>query len=124
MFLRFVGLCIQRGGHGLQAWFTLRNHVQGFGKDLAYLQYMYFSRSRRFHLVAGVEITYDMYSPILLKIECLKLEKRIDDNISYLIDAPAEYSTIPQDFKRITHPPGAPVPINKTIVSVVTMSFP
>ena len=28
---RFVGLCIQRGGHGLRAFFILRNVVDGQG---------------------------------------------------------------------------------------------
>lgn len=29
---RFVGLCIDRGGHGLKAFFVLRNVVDGLGK--------------------------------------------------------------------------------------------
>ena len=69
-------------------------------------------------VATGVEVAYDMYSPFLLKIECLKLEKRLDDNLAYLRDAPPEYSTVSQDFRRVVHPPGAPVPVNKTIVSV------
>ena len=28
----FVGICTERGGAGLRAWFILRNHVDGQGE--------------------------------------------------------------------------------------------
>ena len=65
---------------------------------------------------AGVEITYSLYHPKIQQIEVLKLEKRLDDNLAYLKDAPAEYSTIPFNFQPVILPPGAPVPINTTKV--------
>jgi len=86
----FVGICVQRIGHGLRANFTLRNVVDG----------------------EGTEIRYDLYSPMLLKIEVLKLEKRVDDELFYLRDAPVEHSTFPFDMEPVTLPPGASVPIN------------
>lgn len=30
---RFVGICIQRGGSGLRAWFILRNVIDHQGKE-------------------------------------------------------------------------------------------
>ena len=62
--------------------------------------------------MTGMEISYEMYSPRILSIEVLKLEKRLDTALPYLKDAPIEYSTIPFDMKPVPHPPGAPVPIN------------
>ena len=56
---------------------------------------------------------YEMYNPTIQEIEVLKLEKRLDDELYYLRDAPQEHSTIPFDFEAIPHPPGAPVPVNK-----------
>jgi len=93
---RFVGICIDRGGMGLRAWFILRNVVEG----------------------QGVEFMYQMYSPTVAKIEVLRLEKRMDDELYYLRDAPQEYSTIPFDMEPEILPEGSPVPINKTIVKL------
>ena len=59
---RFVGICIDRGGCGLRAWFILRNVVEG----------------------QGIEFMYWLYNPTVLKIEVLKLEKRVDDELYYL----------------------------------------
>lgn len=87
---RFVGLCIGRDKHGLRANFTLRNVIDG----------------------QGVEIVYDIYSPIIQSIEVLKLEKRLDEHLFYLRDAPLEYSTVPFNHEAVPHPSGAPVPIN------------
>lgn len=87
---RFVGICIDRGGQGLRAYFILRNIVDG----------------------QGVEIMYEMYNPTLQKIEVLKLEKRLDEQLYYLRDSPPEYSTVPFDVEKVAHPPGAPIPIN------------
>ena len=65
-----------------------------------------------FYIIAGVEIMYDMYNPTIQKIDVLKLEKRLDDELFYLRDAPQEFSTVPFNFEMIPHPPGAPVPVN------------
>jgi hypothetical protein len=43
----------------------------------------------------GVEVMYDLYNPTILKIETLKLERRLDDDLSYLIDALPEYRYYP-----------------------------
>ena len=57
---------------------------------------------------------YHMYNPTLVKIEVLRLEKRLDDELYYLRDAPHEYSTVPFDMEPEIVPEGSPVPINKT----------
>ncbi|KAK7503313.1 hypothetical protein BaRGS_00005578 [Batillaria attramentaria] len=93
---RFVGICIDRGGHGLRANFILRNYIDG----------------------QGVEILFDLYNPTLQKIEVLKLEKRLDDQLFYLRDAPPEYSTVPFDFQPVPLPRGATVPINSIKVKL------
>lgn len=87
---RFVGICILREGVGLQHRFALRNVVDH----------------------QGVEIMYDLYSPLLLKIEVLRLEKRLDEHLLYLRDALPEYSTFPFDMEPESHPDGAAVPVN------------
>jgi len=93
---RFVGLCIDRGGTGLRAWFILRNVIEG----------------------QGVEFMYHMYSPTVMKIEVLRLEKRLDDELYYLRDAPTEYSTVPFDMEPEILPEDSSVPINSTIVKL------
>ncbi|XP_021467172.2 39S ribosomal protein L19, mitochondrial [Oncorhynchus mykiss] len=91
---RFMGICIQRGGHGLGATFVLRNIIDG----------------------QGVEICYEMYSPRLQQLEVLKLEKRLDNNLMYLRDALPEYSTVNLDMKPVPHSVTGDVPVNKTRV--------
>jgi len=98
---RFVGICIQRSRHGLRANLTLRNVIDG----------------------QGAEIRYDLYSPLLLKIEVLKLEKRLDDELLYLRDAAAEHSTVPFDMEPVTLPPGATVPLNTIKVKLNPMPW-
>lgn len=46
-----------------------------------------------------MEIKIELYDPRLLKIEVLRLEKRLDTHLRYLRDAPHEYSTFPLDMK-------------------------
>lgn len=87
---RFVGICIHRDNYGLRHSFTLRNNVDGL----------------------GIEIVYDLYNPTIQSIEVLKLEKRLDDNLTYLQDCPAKYSTVPFDFQPVKLPPGSGVPLN------------
>lgn len=87
---RFVGICILREGCGLRAAFTLRNVVNG----------------------EPVEVRYDLYDPVIQKIDCLRMEKRLDDELLYLRDAPLEYSTFPFDMEAELTKPGT-VPVNE-----------
>ncbi|XP_033741056.1 39S ribosomal protein L19, mitochondrial-like [Pecten maximus] len=87
---RFVGICIEREGHGMWHKFTLRNVIDN----------------------QGVEISYHLYNPTIQKIEVLKLEKRADEHLRYLRNAPHEYSTVPFDLKATLIARGQPVPIN------------
>uniref|UniRef100_A0AC35TI76 39S ribosomal protein L19, mitochondrial n=1 Tax=Rhabditophanes sp. KR3021 TaxID=114890 RepID=A0AC35TI76_9BILA len=89
---RFVGICIRREREGLMHNFTLRNVVDGL----------------------GVEVMYELYNPTILKIEALKLEKRLDTDLSYLIDCTPQYSTFDFNLEPIAHPAGAPIPVNET----------
>jgi len=93
---RFVGICIDRGGTGLRAWLILRNVIDG----------------------QGVEFMYHIYSPTVVKIEVLRLERRLDDELYYLRDAPQEYSTVPFDMEPEILPEESSVPLNKTIVKL------
>ena len=70
-----------------------------------------------------MEVTYDMFCPLLLKIEVLRLEKRLDNELFYLRDAPLEYSTFPFDMVAIQHPPNEPVPINSIKVFVIYVNW-
>ncbi|CAG5927966.1 unnamed protein product [Menidia menidia] len=88
---RFVGICIQRSGKGLGATFVLRNIINN----------------------QGVEICYELYSPRIQKIEVLKLEKRLDENLMYLRDALPEYSTVDPEMKPVPFSPTGEVPFNK-----------
>ena len=67
---------------------------------------------------SGIEVCYDLYSPLIQKVEMIRLEKRLDDDLMYLRDAPAEYSFFPQDMKRelITQKDGRNVPVNPLLV--------
>jgi len=63
-------------------------------------------------VVTGTEVRYDLYSPIVQRIEVLKLEKRLDEELFYLRDAPAEHSTFKFDMEPVNLPPGSAVPLN------------
>jgi len=93
---RFVGICIDRGGTGLRAWTIVRNVVDG----------------------QGIEFMYQIYNPSIVRIEVLRLEKRLDEELYYLRDAPQHYSTIPFDMEAEILPEGVPVPLNKEIVTL------
>lgn len=93
---RFVGICIKRRSCGLRANFILRNVVDH----------------------QGIEVMYDMYDPAIQKIEVLKLEKRLDDELLYLRDAFPEYSTFDMNMEAEIVPEGAPVPVNETKVKL------
>lgn len=66
----------------------------------------------------GVEFRYDLYSPVVQKIQVLRLEKRLDSNLLYLRDAPHEHSTFSFDMEPEYRQPGAPVPLNLTKVKL------
>ena len=53
-----------------------------------------------------------MYHPYIQKVEVLKLEKRLDEELFYLRDAPLAYSTIPFDFEPVPFLRGSKVPVN------------
>ncbi|XP_078486022.1 large ribosomal subunit protein bL19m-like [Ciona intestinalis] len=80
---RFVGRCLYRDGFGLGCKFLLRNIVEG----------------------EGIEIVYQLYSPVMLKYEVLRLEKWLDTDLRYLRDADPDYCTISFDM-----PAEAPLP--------------
>jgi len=87
---RFLGICIQRGGVGLRAWAILRNVIDN----------------------QGVEILYQLYCPLILKVEVMKLEKRLDDELLYLRDALPEYSTFDLNMEPEIPAENSLVPIN------------
>ncbi len=64
----------------------------------------------------GIEFIYNLYAPTVLKIETLRLEKRLDDELYYLRDAPQQYSAFPQDMEMEILPEGVPVPVNDIVV--------
>ncbi|KAG7199971.1 hypothetical protein KM043_014399 [Ampulex compressa] len=87
---KFVGICINREKCGLRANFLLRNVVDN----------------------QGIEVLFELYDPAIQHIDCLRCEKRLDNRLFYLRDAPLEYSTFPFDMeKQILHE-GAEIPIN------------
>lgn len=94
---RFVGICIQRGGCGLRAWFILRNIVDR----------------------QGIEILYEMYCPLIQKVEVLRLERRLDESLLYLRDALPEYSTFPFDMEQERRIDNTFVPINSIKVNIL-----
>lgn len=93
---RFLGICILKEKCGLRAKFILRNVVDN----------------------QGMEVMYDMYDPTLLKVEVLRLEKRLDDHLLYLRDALDEYSTFDLNMEPEILPEGAPVPVNDVKVTL------
>lgn len=93
---RFVGICIERGGTGLSSFFILRNAIDK----------------------QGIEVKYMLYDPTIQKIEVLRLEKRLDENLRYLRDAPLEYSTFDLNMEAKHHPEGEPIPVNPIQVTL------
>lgn len=94
---RFVGICIDRGGHGFDAWCILRNVVDH----------------------QGLEIRYELYCPVISSIDTLRLERRVDDQLLYLRDALPEYSTFPLDMEAELIAEGTPVPFNDVKVKML-----
>ena len=64
----------------------------------------------------GVEVMYEMYNPTVHSIQVLRLEKRLDDQLYYLRNAPLEHSTFSFDMQPVTLPRDVPVPVNTTKV--------
>nr|CAG4642844.1 EOG090X0F2L [Evadne anonyx] len=87
---RFLGICIQKGGVGLRAWAILRNVIDN----------------------QGVEILYQLYCPLIVKVEVMRLEKRLDDSLLYLRDALPEYSTFDFNMEPEIPAENSLVPIN------------
>ena len=92
----FTGIVIDRGGTGLRAWFVLRNVIDH----------------------QGVEISYRMYSPNIVSIETLKLERRLDDELYYLRDADPVHSTVDPNMDPVLLAEGEHVPLNDTVVEL------
>ncbi|CAL9692720.1 unnamed protein product [Knipowitschia caucasica] len=88
---RFVGICIHRGGSGLGATFILRNIIDN----------------------QGVEVCFELYSPLIQTLEVLKLERRLDQSLLYLRDALPDYSTVDPDMRPVPAPPTGDPPLNK-----------
>lgn len=70
-----------------------------------------------------MELCYELYSPRIQKIEVLKLEKRLDDNLMYLRDALPEYSTVDPAMKPVPFSPTGEVPVSKVTVFVFVNSY-
>lgn len=64
----------------------------------------------------GTEVKYQLYDPTVQKIEVLRLEKRLDDELLYLRDAPNEYSTFDENMEPEFLPEGTSVPVNTLLV--------
>lgn len=64
-FMKFAGRVIYREGFGMDCHFCLRNVLNN----------------------EGVEIVYPLYSPLIQKLEVLRLQKWIDTDLRYLRDA-------------------------------------
>jgi len=77
--------------------------------------------------MAGVEIRYDLYNPTVHKIEVLILEKRLDDELFYLRDAPPEYSTFSFDMDPVPMALSSTVPVNPlkvhVMIVIITLVF-
>jgi large subunit ribosomal protein L19 len=65
---------------------------------------------------------YEIYNPTIIKIETLVLEKRLDEDLTYLVDALPHYSTFPFNMEPTAHVPGKPVPLNPIKVSKFNLS--
>ncbi|XP_033244803.1 uncharacterized protein LOC117187074 [Drosophila miranda] len=85
---RFVGICINRDRCGLRARFVLRNVIDH----------------------QGMEVVYELYDPTIQKVEVLRLEKRLDDNLFYLRDALPEFSTFDEKMETEHLEEGVPRP--------------
>lgn len=76
---KFVGICIARRNKGLGSTFILRNVIGGI----------------------GVEMMFELYSPVIKQIEVLKLERRRRAKLYYLRDRPLKYSTVNEKMQPV-----------------------
>lgn len=94
---RFVGRCLYKDGFGLGCKFLLRNVIDD----------------------EGVEVMYQLFSPIIQKYEVLRLEKWIDTDLRYLRDADPLVCTINPDMApEAPLPPNQPLPVFKGKVNM------
>ncbi len=54
----------------------------------------------------------------VVQVEIIRLEKRLDDELYYLRDAPHDIQTFPFDMEPEILPEGVPVPLNKTVIKL------
>lgn len=118
---RFLGICIRREREGLKHQFTLRNVIDGLGDFILSNRFLFlipniFIFDCPLSSFRSGSYVYEMYNPTILKIETIRLEKRLDDDLSYLIDALPEYSRFDIHMEPVAHTIGKPVPINETKV--------
>ncbi|WAR07221.1 RM19-like protein [Mya arenaria] len=74
-------------------------------------------KSSRF-LGICIEVMYEIYSPVIQKIEVIRLEKRLDKELFYLRDCPHEFSYFPQDMEPAIIHKGMDVPVNQLKVKL------
>jgi len=63
-------------------------------------------------IIAGIEVLYELYSPLVQKIQVIRLEKRLDSELFYLRDCPLEYSHFPQDMEAAIIHKGMDIAVN------------
>ena len=78
---RFVGICIAKRDKGLGSTFVLRNYINRM----------------------GVEMQFQMFSPMIQRIQVLKLEKRKYDELYFLRDRPPEASTVSENMQPLNN---------------------
>ena len=66
----------------------------------------------------NLDSIFRLYAPTVVKVETLRLEKRLDDELYYLRDAPKEFSTFAPDMEPEILPEGTPTPVNDLVVTV------
>jgi len=64
---------------------------------------------------------YQLYCPLVIKVEVLRLEKRLDDELLYLRDALPEYSTFDFNMEPEIPSENSLVPINPLKVSSIKL---
>jgi large subunit ribosomal protein L19 len=63
-----------------------------------------------------MEMRFLLYEPRMQRVEVLRLERRLDDELLYLRDALPEFCTFPLDME--PEPPQDPVPVNPVLVKL------
>lgn len=70
-----------------------------------------------------MEIQFRLYDPTIQKIQVLRLEKRLDDELFYLRDALPEYSTFPLDMEpEVLSESNRTVPVNPLKVGLLPIN--